>query len=52
MRAIPGMTVLCPCDGNEMTLAVEALLAYDGPAYHASGPLWLWRPSPTPGPGL
>ena len=33
MRAIPGMTVLCPCDGNEMKLAVEALLNYDGPAY-------------------
>ena len=33
MRAIPGMTVLCPCDANEMRLAVEALLAFDGPAY-------------------
>lgn len=33
MRAIPGMTVLCPCDGNEMRLAVGALLEYDGPAY-------------------
>ncbi len=33
MRAIPGMKVLCPCDGNEMKLAVEALLNYDGPAY-------------------
>lgn len=33
MRAIPGMKVLCPCDGNEMRLAVEALLNYDGPAY-------------------
>ena len=32
MRVIPGMTVLCPCDGNEMTAAVEALLNYDGPA--------------------
>ena len=26
MRAIPGMTVLCPCDGHEMRLATEALL--------------------------
>ena len=26
MRVIPGMTVLCPCDGNEMEAAVEALL--------------------------
>ncbi len=33
MRAIPGMKVLCPCDGHEMKLAVEALLNYDGPAY-------------------
>ena len=30
MRTIPGMTVLCPCDANEMTLAVEALLQYEG----------------------
>ena len=33
MRVVPGMKVLCPCDGNEMKLAVEALLNYDGPAY-------------------
>lgn len=33
MRAIPGMTVVCPCDGNEMRLAVKALLEYNGPAY-------------------
>ena len=33
MRAVPGMKVLCPCDGHEMKLAVEALLNYDGPAY-------------------
>ena len=33
MRAIPGMTVLCPCDAHEMRAAVEALLAYEGPAY-------------------
>ena len=26
MRAIPGMTVLCPCDGNEMRAAVQALV--------------------------
>ena len=32
MRAIPGMLVLCPCDGNEMRLAVEALVGYEGPA--------------------
>ena len=33
MRQIPGMVVLVPCDGNEMRLAVEALLNYEGPAY-------------------
>ncbi len=39
MRTIPGMTVLCPCDGYEMTAAVEALLNYDGPAYMRLGRL-------------
>ena len=33
MRAIPNMTVVCPCDGNEMRAAVKALLDQDGPAY-------------------
>ena len=37
MRAIPGMLVLCPCDGNEMRLAVEALVGYEGPAYMRLG---------------
>ena len=39
MRAIPGMVVLSPCDGNEMQLAVEALLNYEGPAYMRLGRL-------------
>ena len=39
MRVIPGMTVLCPCDANEMRLAVEALINYDGPAYMRLGRL-------------
>lgn len=39
MRAIPGMTVLCPCDGNEMRQAVEALVNYNGPAYMRLGRL-------------
>lgn len=39
MRAIPGMMVLCPCDGNEMRQAVAALLAYEGPAYMRLGRL-------------
>lgn len=33
MRAIPGMTVIHPCDGFETEKAVEALLEFDGPAY-------------------
>ncbi len=33
MRAIPGMLVCCPCDGNEMRHAVRALIDYEGPAY-------------------
>ena len=39
MRAIPNMMVLCPCDGNEMKLATEALLNYEGPAYMRLGRL-------------
>ena len=33
MRSIPGMTVIEPCDGVEIMKAVEALCAYDKPAY-------------------
>ena len=39
MRVIPGMMVLCPCDGNEMEAAVAALLAHKGPAYMRLGRL-------------
>ena len=39
MRAIPGMTVVNPCDGNEMREAVKALVEYDGPAYMRLGRL-------------
>ena len=39
MRAIPGKTVLCPCDGHEMEQAVKALIDYDGPAYMRLGRL-------------
>ena len=39
MRSIPGMMVLCPCDGNEMKLAVQALMEYEGPAYMRLGRL-------------
>lgn len=33
MRAIPGMTVIEPCDGVEIVKAVEALCDYEKPAY-------------------
>lgn len=39
MRSLPGMVVCCPCDGNEMTQAVQALIDYDGPAYLRLGRL-------------
>lgn len=39
MRAIPGMVVLCPCDGNEMRQAVAALMKHHGPAYMRLGRL-------------
>lgn len=33
MRAIPGMTVICPADGPETYAAVEAAIKWDGPVY-------------------
>ncbi len=33
MRTLPGMTVVVPCDENEMKQAVEAMLNYEGPCY-------------------
>ena len=39
MRSIPGMLVLCPCDGYEMRCATKALLDYEGPAYMRLGRL-------------
>ncbi|MBE6619326.1 MAG: transketolase family protein [Ruminococcaceae bacterium] len=39
MRTLPGMTVIVPCDGNEMTQAVEAILNHDGPVYLRLGRL-------------
>ena len=39
MRSIPGMMVLCPCDGYEMEQAVQALIDYEGPAYMRLGRL-------------
>ncbi len=39
MRTLPGMTVIVPCDGNEMTQAVEAIINHDGPVYLRLGRL-------------
>lgn len=39
MRSIPHMVVVCPCDGYEMTQAVQALLDFKGPAYLRMGRL-------------
>ena len=33
MRAMPGMTVLDPCDATEIEQMVPAMAAYDGPVY-------------------
>lgn len=33
MRAIPNMTVLVPCDGNETKKIVKAAVDFDGPVY-------------------
>ena len=33
MRAIPGMTVVCPADANETVAALKAIVDIDGPAY-------------------
>ena len=33
MRAVPNMTVLCPCDAEETFACVKAALEYQGPVY-------------------
>jgi transketolase len=33
MRAVPGMVVIDPCDATEITQAVPAIAAYQGPVY-------------------
>ena len=39
MRSIPGMTVICPADGEEARLAVRAAYEFDGPVYLRFGRL-------------
>jgi transketolase len=36
-RAIPGMTVICPADAEEMRHATRAILDFDGPVYMRTG---------------
>jgi len=33
MRSIPGMTVISPCDSNELAAAIKAITVYKGPVY-------------------
>ena len=33
MRAIPGMTVICPADANEAKAATLAIADFEGPVY-------------------
>jgi transketolase len=33
LRSIPGMTVVCPGDAHEVTVALRAAVAHDGPVY-------------------
>jgi transketolase len=37
MRTIPGMTVIVPCDANEVHQATRAMLDYNGPCYFRTG---------------
>ena len=39
MRTIPGMTVICPADGEEARMAVRAAYEYEGPVYLRFGRL-------------
>jgi transketolase len=37
MRALPEMTVVCPCDFAEAVAATHAMIAHDGPFYYRCG---------------
>ncbi len=39
MRALPKMTVVCPCDAAETRMAIKAAIDYDGPMYIRLGRL-------------
>lgn len=41
MKMLPGMTVIVPCDFNQVKAATKAIAAYDGPVYLRFGrPKW------------
>lgn len=37
MRTVPGMTVIAPCDGNEVREATRAMIRWKGPCYMRTG---------------
>ena len=49
MRVIPGMVVICPCDGNETREAVRAIAEYEGPCYLRLGRLAVESVTDRPG---
>lgn len=49
MRSIPGMTVICPADGNETREAVRAIVNYNGPVYLRLGRMALETVTDMPG---
>ena len=49
MRVIPGMTVVCPADGNETVAAVKALSETSTPAYLRLGRMALENVTDVPG---
>lgn len=48
MRVIPGMTVICPADGNETRAAVRAIVQHQGPVYLRLGRLSVDTVTDTP----
>ncbi len=49
MRTIPGMTIVCPTDGPETHLALQAILAHEGPVYLRLGRLAVRTVTNVPG---
>lgn len=49
MRTIPGMTIVCPADGPETRMAVEAVIKHNGPVYLRLGRLAVKTVTGAPG---